>query len=395
MSRAGQQGSRRGQSPCAERRYPVRHVGGSFDSERLGPGEQRRCVTVISHPEEHDVGNRIEFCGQEQVMGFSRDARIVECRIGSEKTRRHVIEQLSSSHQGIRIRIFGRDPTLVGEPAGHLIPSEIPRSEFAVGGPRCRAPSETERLRSAIEQSAEDICSNDGKFFGGIGNLDAHVDKTSAMDITYDGGTVTGTTSGTPGSVGVLLAHGAGVGQDHPWMVTVREGLVDAGLFVMSFNYRYTEAGRKAPDRMPMLLAVHRAAADALAGECDRVVLAGKSMGGRVGSHLVGDGGWPAAGLVYFGYPLVPMGKGEPRPVGHLEAIEAPQLFFAGTRDRLSPPTLIAEIVRSVPDGTLEIVDDGDHSFKVPKRAGKSNEEVLAGIVTRTADWISRSVLLY
>jgi hypothetical protein len=157
----------------------------------------------------------------------------------------------------------------------------------------------------------------------------------------------------------------------------------------MSFNYRYTEAGRKAPDRMPMLLAVHRAAADTLAEECDQVVLAGKSMGGRVGSHLVGDEEWPAAGVVYFGYPLVPMGKGEPRPVDHLEAIEAPQLFFAGTRDRLSPPPMIAEIAKSVPDGSLEIVDDGDHSFKVPKRAGKSNDEVLNEIVVTTADWIS------
>ena len=212
------------------------------------------------------------------------------------------------------------------------------------------------------------------------------------MDITYDGGSVTGITDGEPGPVGVLLAHGAGIGQDHPWMATVRGGLAEAGLFVMSFNYRYTEAGRKAPDRMPMLLTVHRAAADAMAEECDRVVFAGKSMGGRVGSYLVGEGGWPAAGLVYFGYPLVPMGKSEPRPVDHLQAIEVPQLFFAGTRDRLSPPPLIAEIAGSVQDAALEVVDDGDHSFKVPKRTGKSNEEVLGEIVAETDRWIGRSV---
>ena len=208
------------------------------------------------------------------------------------------------------------------------------------------------------------------------------------MEITYDGGSVTGITAGEPGPIGVLLAHGAGVGQDHPWMAAVRDGLASAGLFVMSFNYRYTEAGRKAPDRMPVLLTVHRAAADALAEECDRVILAGKSMGGRVGSHLVGDDGWPAAGLVYFGYPLVPMGKGDPRPIDHLMAIEAPQLFFAGTRDRLSPPPLIAEIARSIPDGTLEVVDDGDHSFKVPKRAAKTTDETLSEVVAATADWI-------
>ena len=210
------------------------------------------------------------------------------------------------------------------------------------------------------------------------------------MEITYETGTVTGITAGEPGPVGVLLAHGAGAGQDHPWIAAVRDGLAARGLFVMSFNYRYTEAGRKSPDRMPTLLAVHRAAADAMAAECDRVVLAGKSMGGRVGSHLAGDEGWPAAALVYFAYPLVPMGKGEPRPVDHLMSINAPQLFFSGTRDRLSPPDLIRGVASSVPDGTFEIVDDGDHSFKVPKRAGTTNEAVLDGVIATTATWLTQ-----
>ncbi|MEN8114367.1 MAG: alpha/beta family hydrolase [Actinomycetota bacterium] len=213
--------------------------------------------------------------------------------------------------------------------------------------------------------------------------------ETSVMEITYEGGTVTGITAGEPGPVGVLLAHGAGVGQDHPWMTAVRDGLAGHGLFVMTFNYRYTEAGRKSPDRMPTLLAVHRAAADALAVECDRVVLAGKSMGGRVGSHLVGDEGWPADALVYFGYPLVPMGKTESRETDHLERIDVPQLFFAGTRDKLSPPSLMSAVAAAVPEGSLEIVEDGDHSLRVLKRTGRSNEEVLAEVVAKTATWIT------
>lgn len=212
--------------------------------------------------------------------------------------------------------------------------------------------------------------------------------QTGDMQIRYDGGTVTGITAGDPGGVGVLLAHGAGAGQDHPWIVAVRDGLARRGLYVMSFNYRYTEAGRRAPDRMSTLLDVHRAAAEALAERCDRVVLAGKSMGGRVGSHLVGDEGWPAAGLVYFGYPLVPVGKGDPRSTDHLEKIGLPQLFIAGSRDRLSPPTLMAPIAAAVADGTFEIVTDGDHSFKVLKRSPKSNEEVLDDVTATAADWI-------
>jgi predicted alpha/beta-hydrolase family hydrolase len=211
------------------------------------------------------------------------------------------------------------------------------------------------------------------------------VEKT----ITFDGGTVTGITAGVPGGVGVLLAHGAGAGQHHPWMVAMRQGLAGRGLFVMSFDYRYMEAGKRAPDRLPMLLSVHRAAADVLAAECDRVVIAGKSMGGRVGSHLVGGEGWSAAAAVYFGYPLVPMGKNDPRPTNHLDAIEVPQLFFAGTRDRLSPPALIGPIADRVPDGTLAIVEDADHSFKMLKRSLRTDDEALADVAATAANWIS------
>ncbi len=211
------------------------------------------------------------------------------------------------------------------------------------------------------------------------------------MKIAYDGGTVTGIVRGGAGPVGVLLAHGAGAGQDHPWMTTVADGLATEGLCVMTFNYRYTEAGRKSPDRLPTLLEVHRAAADALAERCERVVLSGKSMGGRVGSHLAGDEGWPASGLVYYGYPLVAIGKTEPRPTDHLERIGAAQLFFSGTRDRLGPTELIESVASSLADATVIVVEDADHSFRVPKRAEKSNEQVLGGIVADTAAWIGKA----
>ena len=186
----------------------------------------------------------------------------------------------------------------------------------------------------------------------------------------------------------VLLAHGAGAGQRHRFMEQVRRGLAGHGLMTMTFDYAYTEEERKAPDRMPKLLAVHAAAADRLGTYADRVVLAGKSMGGRVGSHLAGDEGWPAAGLFYLGYPLVALGKGEPRPTDHLARIEAPQLFFAGTRDRLSPPDLIAPLARRLPSATLEVVDGGDHSFNVPKSSGRTTTETIDQIVATAAGWV-------
>ena len=190
------------------------------------------------------------------------------------------------------------------------------------------------------------------------------------------------------GGTGLLLAHGAGAGQDHPFMVTLRNELAARGLTVMTFNYAYTEAGRKAPDRAAKLLTDHEAAAERLATYCNSVVLAGKSMGGRVASHLAGDVGWGAAAMVYYGYPLVPLGKGVPRDTSHLDRIEAPQLFFAGSRDRLSPPDSITPLVTSLPKATAEIVPGGDHSFKVPKATGQTHVEIIAGLAAVTASWL-------
>jgi uncharacterized protein len=191
--------------------------------------------------------------------------------------------------------------------------------------------------------------------------------------------------------VGILVAHGAGAGQDHPFMVALRKSLAAAGLTSMTFNYAYMERARKAPDRMAKLLAVHRAAAARFANYCDTVYLGGKSMGGRIASHLAGDEGWPATGLVYYGYPLVPLGKRQPRDTSHLREIGVPQLFFCGTRDRLSPPDLIQALVATLPAATAEIVAGGDHSFHVPKRAGRTEDDVIADLARHTAEWTNRA----
>lgn len=192
-----------------------------------------------------------------------------------------------------------------------------------------------------------------------------------------------------PEGVGLLLAHGAGAGQGHEFMVDVRERLVAHGFVTLTFDYPYMEEGRRAPDRLPKLLACHRAAADRLARYVDRIVLAGKSMGGRVGSHLAGDEGYPAAGLVYLGYPLVAMGKREPRDTSHLARIVAPQLFVSGTRDPLGPIDLISSVAAAVPDGTVETIPHADHSFRVPKKSGRTIDEVRHSVVESVVSWLA------
>ena len=208
-----------------------------------------------------------------------------------------------------------------------------------------------------------------------------------AVRIAWDGGEVTGRWVEASGSTGVLLAHGAGLGQDHEWMTYVRDGLAAGGVPVLTFNYPYMEAGRRAPNRLPVLLACHGAAAAELTARVDRVVLAGKSMGGRVGSHLAAESR-AIAGVVFFGYPLVAMGKTEARDTSHLEYLEAPMLFVQGTRDRMAPLDLIQPLVASLPRAELHVVEDGDHSFRVPKRTGRTIEEVLDEVVAATVRWV-------
>ena len=108
-------------------------------------------------------------------------------------------------------------------------------------------------------------------------------------------------------------------------------------------------------------------------------MLAGKSMGARIGSHLVGDRGVEVAGLVHFGYPLVAPGKTEPRDIAHLARISAPQLFLTGTRDRLCPLDLIRPVVAALPAADLVVIDGGDHSFKMLAASGTTTPAASPG----------------
>ncbi len=187
----------------------------------------------------------------------------------------------------------------------------------------------------------------------------------------------------------ILLAHGAGLGQHHPWMVGLRERLVNAQRTVGTFDYLYMHVGRKAPDRLPKLLDVHEAAARHLEDRVGSLILAGKSMGGRVGSHLVAEGRFDAAGLVYLGYPLVAMGKTEPRDTTHLETITSPQLFISGTRDRMGPTATIERVAGAAQSATVVFIEGGDHSLTPLKRTGRSIEDSLDIAVAAMENWVT------
>jgi hypothetical protein len=201
--------------------------------------------------------------------------------------------------------------------------------------------------------------------------------------ITWPGGGVSGRLAGS-GPVGILLAHGAGTNQDHPFMSALRDGLADAGHTVMTFNYPYTERGSKRPDRTEKLVEAHRAAADSLAERVDRLFLAGRSMGGRMATYLVAEG-YPAAGVILYAYPLHPAGKEDRLRVAHFPDVHVPLLFFQGTRDALSRMELFDRHIRTLPNVTVELLEGATHSFR---GGGWAEADLLPRLVSGTTTWI-------
>lgn len=194
----------------------------------------------------------------------------------------------------------------------------------------------------------------------------------------------------------LLFAHGAGAGSGHSWMQAWSKRL-EAVADVTCFDYAYMARGGR-PDRLPALVEQHREALAAMRGRSRRsVLLAGKSMGSRVGCHLaVEDGG--VAGLVCFGYPLIGASKRKPVRDAVLLELETPILFVQGTRDKLCPlERLEAVRGRMQAESWLHVVEGGDHSLLVGKRAlaaaGETQDDVdarILGAVTRFSAEVAR-----
>ncbi len=188
----------------------------------------------------------------------------------------------------------------------------------------------------------------------------------------------------------VLLAHGAGVDQDHRLQVAVRDGIAARGIRVVTFNYPYKEEGKGRPDHPNVLLACHRAVADVVRATIDeRLVLAGRSMGGRIGSMVAADG-YPAVGAAALAYPLHPIGRTDRLRVAHLPAIEVPVLMVIGDRDPMCTMDLYDEHVRPLPNVTTVVVVDGDHSFRVRKKVGRTKEEAHAEVLDAVEAFVVR-----
>ncbi len=197
----------------------------------------------------------------------------------------------------------------------------------------------------------------------------------------------------TAADTAVVLAHGAGNDMHSRFLNTIHLGLAERGLLSVKFNFPYAEEGRRAPDRMPRLEATWRAVLAAVLGDPElapgRLFLGGKSMGGRVASHLAAAGA-DCDGLLFLGYPLHPAGKPEQLRDRHLANIQCPMLFVAGTRDPLCRLELLQPVLARLGNrARLHLIEGGDHSFRLPKRLGRSEEAVWEEILEAATAWIA------
>ena len=184
----------------------------------------------------------------------------------------------------------------------------------------------------------------------------------------------------------LILGHGAGAGQRSAFMVEFAQALSALGVDVVTFNFLYTEQGRRIPDRAPALESCYRAVIDAVyagGGSARRALfIGGKSMGGRIATQVAAaDPQMRLAGLVLLGYPLHPPGKPAERRDRHLPAIARPMLFAQGTRDAFGTPDELAPILAPLqPAPIVHVVAHGDHSFKVSKKDPAAQAQVYAEV---------------
>ncbi|MCK5942383.1 MAG: alpha/beta fold hydrolase [Planctomycetes bacterium] len=166
----------------------------------------------------------------------------------------------------------------------------------------------------------------------------------------------------------LVLAHGAGAGMEHEWLVTMAKGLAARGLRVVRFEFPYMHARREGrrpgPDRMPKLLACYREVFEAQPAP---VILSGKSMGGRAATMLADD--VTCAGVVAFGYPFHPPGKPDNLRTAHLETMRTPTLIVQGERDTFGTRDEVEGYALS-DQVELRWLEDGDHSLKPRKKSG-------------------------
>ena len=215
-------------------------------------------------------------------------------------------------------------------------------------------------------------------------------------EIKFDSGTKLGPVSGIlyrPRDAGLLyvFAHGAGAGMRHPFMERMSVELASRGVATLRYQFPYKEAGKRRPDYPSVLkLTVQSAIGEAQRLAPDlQLIAGGKSLGGRMTSAAAAEGRLPGVrGVAFLGFPLHPPNDPGVERAEHLHRVGVPMLFLQGTRDAFARIDLIRTVLADLgSDSTIHIVDEGDHSFNVPKRSGPTHDEVLRELAETIRAW--------
>jgi predicted alpha/beta-hydrolase family hydrolase len=187
-----------------------------------------------------------------------------------------------------------------------------------------------------------------------------------------------------------VFAHGAGAGQRHPFMVGVARALAERGVDVVTFDFPYMRQDRRrgAPDRPPVLEQAFREAIDGARAwsRARRLFIGGKSMGGRIATHLAAQGADDLSGVICLGYPLHPPGKPQQLRVAHLPSVAAPVLIVQGERDAFGTPSeLQPHLATMKAPVAVHVVERGDHSLSVRGRPPTGSYAEISDVAAR---WI-------
>lgn len=192
---------------------------------------------------------------------------------------------------------------------------------------------------------------------------------------------------------GLVLAHGAGAGMKHPFMVAVARGLASRGIATLRYEFPYMEAGGKRPDTPKVAHAAVRGAVVEAGKRLPGLPLfaGGKSFGGRMTSQAQSIEPLPGVrGLVFLGFPLHAPGKPSDERGKHLGDVKVPMLFLQGSRDELAHLDLLRPVVAKLGErALLRVFEDADHSFLVPARSGRKSADVMNELLDELAVWVA------
>lgn len=193
----------------------------------------------------------------------------------------------------------------------------------------------------------------------------------------------------------IILGHGAGAGMKHTFMSQLADALHEHNIGVIRYNFPYMEQGKRRPDfpavaHKTIEMIVEKVGQD----HSVPIFLAGKSFGGRMASQWVSKANSDLVkGLIFYGFPLHGIGKDGKERAEHLYSIDKPMLFLQGTKDKLARQDLIKEVTINIKKAKLHFIENGDHSFKVPKKTGYTHEDIINQLAIETNQWIDQLIL--